>query len=153
MMINNTMHKNLLDIRDLSIDFQTDEGLMRAVNNVNLAIRPGEVMGLVGESGSGKSVTAKTIMRLSPGNALIQPGSQISLRHEDRDINILKLRGRDLRTVRGDAVSMIFQEPMASFAPAIRISDQIIQTMQIHMGYDRDTARRKGIELLSLIHI
>ena len=74
-------------------------------------------MGLVGESGSGKSITAKSIMRLAPGNAVIQHPSQITLNHQGQDVNILKLRGRDLRLVRGDAVSMIFQEPMASFCP------------------------------------
>lgn len=153
MMINHSMGKNLLEIRDLSIDFQTDEGLVRAVDHVNLNIRPGEIMGLVGESGSGKSVTAKSIMRLTPGNARIQTPSRINLYHDNQDINVLKLRSRDLKLVRGGAVSMIFQEPMASFAPAIRISDQIVQTMQIHMGYDKDTARRKGIELFDRVGI
>ncbi|WP_370277615.1 dipeptide ABC transporter ATP-binding protein [Pontibacterium sp.] len=153
MMINQSMNNKLLEIRDLTIDFNTDEGLVRAVNNVNLTVRPGEVMGLVGESGSGKSVTAKTIMRLTPGNAVIQHPSQISLQHENRDLNILKLRGRDLRLVRGDAVSMIFQEPMASFAPALRISDQMIQTMQIHLGYSKDQARHRGIELFERVGI
>ncbi|MFT5720100.1 MAG: peptide/nickel transport system ATP-binding protein [Motiliproteus sp.] len=153
MMINKSMHSHLLDIQDLSIDFNTDEGLVRAVNGINLSIRPGEVMGLVGESGSGKSITAKSIMRLLPGNAIIQPQSQLRIRHDNHDIDILKLRGRDLRKVRGDWVSMIFQEPMASFAPAIRIGDQIVETMQIHLGYSRDQARRVGIELFERVGI
>ncbi|SIT01962.1 dipeptide ABC transporter ATP-binding protein [Neptunomonas antarctica] len=153
MMINKSMHSNLLEIRDLSIDFNTDEGLVHAVDNISFNIRPGEVMGLVGESGSGKSITAKSIMQLLPGNAIIQPQSQLRIRHDNHDIDILKLRGRDLRKVRGDLVSMIFQEPMASFAPAIRIGDQIVETMQIHLGYSREQARRAGIELFERVGI
>lgn len=153
MIINKNFSDNLLEIRDLSIDFNTDEGLVRAVDHFSLSIRPGEVMGLVGESGSGKSITAKSIMRLAPGNAIIQHPSQIILNHQDTAVNVLKLRGRDLSLVRGGAVSMIFQEPMASFAPAIRISDQIIQTMQIHLGYSKQQARRTGIELFERVGI
>ncbi len=144
---------NLLEIRNLQLDFRTDEGLVRAVDNLNMSIQPGEVMGLVGESGSGKSVTAKTIMRLNPGNALIQPGSQLWLNHNGQRTDVLGLRGRDLRQVRGGAVSMIFQEPMASFAPAIPLGEQIVETIQIHLGHDRATARRIGIELFERVGI
>lgn len=126
---------------------------MCAVDRLSLSIRPGEVMGLVGESGSGKSVTAKTIMRLNPGNALIDQASRIQLLHQQCDIDVLRLRGRDLRQVRGGLVSMIFQEPMASFAPAIRIGEQIIETIQIHLGHDRTRARRIGIELFERVGI
>ncbi|UTW11572.1 dipeptide ABC transporter ATP-binding protein [Marinobacterium rhizophilum] len=152
-MIIQSHSRNLLEIRDLTIDFNTDEGLVRAVDQVSLSIRPGEVMGLVGESGSGKSMTAKSIMQLTPRNALIQQPSQLRLRQDDQDIDILRLRGRDLRKVRGGLVSMIFQEPMASFAPAMRIGDQIIETMQIHLGCTRDQARRSGIELFERVGI
>ncbi|MEH6446971.1 MAG: ABC transporter ATP-binding protein, partial [Oceanospirillaceae bacterium] len=151
--MSNNSNPNLLDIKNLTIDFRTDEGLIHAVRDVSLNVRPGEIVGLVGESGSGKSVTAKTIMRLNPNNAIIQQPSQIQLQYNEQDINVLKLRNRDLNIVRGDAVSMIFQEPMASFAPAIRISDQIIQTMQIHLGISKKEARKAGIELFDRVGI
>ncbi|MCV6590303.1 MAG: ABC transporter ATP-binding protein [Marinobacterium sp.] len=144
---------NMLEIRDLCLDFRTDEGIVRALDHINLSVAPGEVMGLVGESGSGKSVTAKTIMRLNPNNAIIQPGSQLWLNHNGERTDVLALRGRHLRTVRGGAVSMIFQEPMASFAPAIPLGEQIIETIQIHLGHDRATARKIGIELFERVGI
>ncbi|MCG8426508.1 MAG: ABC transporter ATP-binding protein [Chromatiales bacterium] len=144
---------SLLNIHDLSIDFRTDEGLVRAVDHLDLNIHPGEVMGLVGESGSGKSVTAKTIMRLNPGNAMIDRASRIQLHHDQKSIDVLSLRGQQLRMVRGGLVSMIFQEPMASFAPAMRIGDQIVETIQIHLGHDREKARRIGIELFERVGI
>ncbi|MRI31784.1 ABC transporter ATP-binding protein [Endozoicomonas sp. OPT23] len=143
----------LLAINNLGIDFHTDEGQVSAVRNLSLELQPGEVMGLVGESGSGKSLTAKSIMRLTPGNALTHKDSSIILNHEQHNLDILKLRNRDLHLVRGGLVSMIFQEPMASFAPAIRLGDQIVETMQIHLGYSRQEARRKGIELFERVGI
>lgn len=142
----------LLEINDLTVDFNTPEGQMRAVDHLNMRIEPGEVMGLVGESGSGKSITAKAIMRLNPGNAIIQRQSRIQL-HRDPSVDVLKLKGRDLRIVRGGEVSMIFQEPMASFAPAIRIGDQIVETIRLHLGHDKQTARRIGIELFERVGI
>ncbi|MBS97208.1 MAG: ABC transporter ATP-binding protein [Oceanospirillaceae bacterium] len=142
----------LLEINDLTVDFETPEGTIRAVDHLNMTIEPGEVMGLVGESGSGKSITAKTLMRLNPGNARIQAQSRIQF-HRDPSVDVLKLRGRDLRIVRGGEVSMIFQEPMASFAPAIRIGDQIVETIRLHLGHDRQTARRIGIELFERVGI
>ena len=151
--MSNSKNPLLLDIRNLTIDFSTDEGMVHAVRDVSLNVRPGEIMGLVRESGSGKSVTAKTIMRLNPNNTLIQQPSSIIFNHDGRDIDVLRLRGKDLSVVRGGAVSMIFQEPMASFAPAIRISDQIIQTMQIHLGIDKKEARRRGIALFDRVGI
>ncbi|NQZ32766.1 MAG: ABC transporter ATP-binding protein [Oceanospirillaceae bacterium] len=144
---------SLLQISDLSIDFKTDEGSLRAVDQLNMNIRPGEVLGLVGESGSGKSITAKAIMRMTPGNAVIAQSSQLYLRHQQQVVDIMRLRGAGLKLVRGGAVSMIFQEPMASFAPAIRIGDQIVQTMQIHLKISREQARKKGIELFERVGI
>lgn len=145
--------KPILDINELTVDFKTEEGLIRAVSDLSLSVMPGEVMGLVGESGSGKSVTSKTIMRLTPGNALTHPNSRVTLRHNDIDHDVLKLKGKHMNMVHGGVVSMIFQEPMASFAPAIRIGDQIIETMQIHSGKSREQCRKEGIALFERVGI
>ncbi|GAA0783928.1 dipeptide ABC transporter ATP-binding protein [Marinobacterium sediminicola] len=153
MSINERISAPLLEIRDLGIDFHTPEGVHRAVSNLNLSLQPGEVMGLVGESGSGKSITAKSIMRMLPGNAELTPESRIRLHDGERPVDVMGLHGRDLRLVRGGQVSMIFQEPMASFAPAIRIGDQIVETLQLHTGVDYASARRQGIELFERVGI
>ena len=151
--MNRNASNPLLSINNLGIDFMTDEGKVSAVKNLSLDIHPGQVMGLVGESGSGKSVTAKTIMRLTPGNALINSNSRITLSPGSQSYDVLKLRRKQLSLVRGGMVSMIFQEPMASFAPAIRLGDQMVETMQIHLGLGRAEARKKGIELFEKVGI
>lgn len=145
--------QRLLEINNLCIDFRTDEGPLRVVDQLDLSVRPGEVLGLVGESGSGKSLSAKSMMRLTPDAAIIQPESSIQLFDNDSVTDVLRLRGKALRQVRGGQVSMIFQEPMASFAPAITIGEQIVETIQIHLAYDRQRARRTGIELFERVGI
>lgn len=147
------MSERLLEIKNLGIQFNTDEGLIDAARDVSLSVNRGEVLGLVGESGSGKSITARSIMRLLPGNARISPNSRVELTVGNERLDVLKLRGPQVKRVRGDLVSMIFQEPMASFAPAIRISDQIVQTMQIHTGCSEEQARKRGIELFERVGI
>ena len=144
----------LLTVRDLSLSFATDEGLVTAVENVDLDIEPGEVLGLVGESGSGKSVTAKALMRLNPGNARYGAGSKMTLTDGEEHIDILSLKGaKALRQVRGDKISMIFQEPMASFAPAITIGRQMVEQLQLHRGLSRADARMLSIEMLDRVGI
>lgn len=144
---------SLLDVKNLTIRFKTDEGLITAVENVSFDIRPGEVLGLVGESGSGKSVTAKAIMQLNARNAVYDPESQITL-HTDPPVQVLALRReRDMRPIRGDAVSMIFQEPMASFAPAITVGAQMVEQLMIHRAMTRRAARAFSIEMLDRVGI
>jgi oligopeptide/dipeptide ABC transporter ATP-binding protein len=144
---------SLLDVKNLTIRFKTDEGLITAVENVSFDIRPGEVLGLVGESGSGKSVTAKAIMQLNARNAVYDPESQITL-HTDPPVQVLALRReRDMRPIRGDAVSMIFQEPMASFAPAITVGAQMVEQLMIHRAMTRRAARALSIEMLDRVGI
>jgi oligopeptide/dipeptide ABC transporter ATP-binding protein len=146
--------KPLIEVDNLSIRFRTDEGLITAVDGVSFAIRPGEIMGLVGESGSGKSVTAKSIMQLNAGNTVYGDGSRITLNLEEGPIDVLSLRtDKALRRVRGDAVSMIFQEPMASFAPAITIGKQMVEQLMLHRALTRQQARDLSIDMLERVGI
>jgi peptide/nickel transport system ATP-binding protein len=105
------MKKPLISVKDLTIRFKTDEGLVTAVEKVSFDIAPGEVLGLVGESGSGKSVTAKALMLLNPDNAVYDPESSITLNVDDKQIDVLSLGPKDRMIIRGGAVSMIFQNP------------------------------------------
>ncbi len=144
----------LLTVRDLRVTFGTDEGPVTAVDGVSIDLDPGEVLGLVGESGSGKSVMAKSLMRLNPGNARFGEGSRMVLHTGEGDVDILGLRGpKALRKVRGDAISMIFQEPMASFAPAITIGKQMVEQLQLHRGLTRADARMLSVEMLDRVGI
>ncbi|MDJ0631214.1 MAG: ABC transporter ATP-binding protein [Rhodobacter sp.] len=146
---------SLIEVKNLTIRFKTDEGLITAVEDVNFDIAPGEVLGLVGESGSGKSVTAKALMRLNGGNTVYDPASHIMLNAPDREpLDVLSLkRERDMILVRGGAISMIFQEPMASFAPAISIGKQMIEQLQLHSDMSKKRAREIGIEMLERVGI
>ncbi|MBZ0162136.1 MAG: ABC transporter ATP-binding protein [Notoacmeibacter sp.] len=144
----------MISVKDLTVRFRTEEGLVTAVENVSLDIAPGEVLGLVGESGSGKSVTAKALMRLNAGNTRYADESRITLNLDDQGVEVLALkRDRDMRIVRGGAISMIFQEPMASFAPAITIGDQMVEQLLIHSSMTRVEAKELSIEMLARVGI
>ncbi len=145
---------SLLNIENLTLKFKTDEGLITAVDNVSFDIEAGEVLGLVGESGSGKSVTAKSIMHLNAGNAVYTEESKIILNLEDGPIDVLSLKHeRDMKEVRGGSVSMIFQEPMASFAPAISIGNQMVEQLLLHKDMTKKEAEELSIEMLARVGI
>ena len=146
---------NLLSVKDLTIRFGTDEGLITAVENVSFDIAPGEVLGLVGESGSGKSVTAKALMQLNGGNTVYDPASQITLNLPDQaSLDILSLkRERDMGVIRGGSISMIFQEPMASFAPAITIGKQMVEQLLLHTKMSKQEAKEHSIDMLDRVGI
>ena len=147
--INNTM-KNLLEIKNLNVEFDTDEGRILAVNKVSLSVKEGEILGIVGESGSGKSVTAKSIMQLNPGNTHYEDGGEIIIDDE----NVLKFSSKkDLKKIRGGKVSMIFQEPMASFAPAIKIGHQMIEQLLLHKSINKVEAKSISIDMLKRVGI
>jgi len=144
----------LLTVDNLTLEFDTDEGRIMAVEDVSFNLNAGEVMGLVGESGSGKSVTAKALMQLNPSNAVYSDQSRINLTLDDGVIDVLSLKtAREMQVVRGGAVSMIFQEPMASFAPAISIGDQMIEQLVLHKDITPREAKDLSIEMLDRVGI
>jgi len=144
----------LIDVKNLTLQFRTDEGLVTAVEDVSFSLKKGEVMGLVGESGSGKSVTAKSLMHLNAKNAVYAPEAKITLQTEGGSVDVLSLqRPADLKIVRGGAISMIFQEPMASFAPALTIGTQMVEQLQLHSDLSKKAARDLSIEMLDRVGI
>ncbi len=144
----------LIDVENLTLQFDTDEGRITAVDNVSFTLEAGEVMGLVGESGSGKSVTAKSLMKLNPSNAIYSDDTKVSLHLEDGSVDVMSLQtSTDLKVIRGGAISMIFQEPMASFAPAITIGDQMVEQLQIHTDMNTKRAKEFSIEMLDRVGI
>ncbi len=148
------MTKPLISVKDLTLRFKTDEGLVTAVNNVSFDIAPGEVLGLVGESGSGKSVTAKSLMMLNAENSVYDEASKIILNVDGQEHDVLALtRPAEQKIIRGGAISMIFQEPMASFAPAITIGEQMVEQLMIHSTMTRNEARDISIEMLTRVGI
>ncbi len=144
----------LLDVENLTLQFDTDEGRITAVDNVSFSLEAGEVMGLVGESGSGKSVTAKSLMKLNADNAIYSDQTRITLHLDSGSVDIMSLKSaREMQVVRGGAISMIFQEPMASFAPAITIGDQMVEQLLIHTDMNAKKCKEVSIEMLDRVGI
>ena len=141
---------NLLEVKNLDVKFDTDEGKITAVENISFTLQQGKVLGIVGESGSGKSVTAKSIMQLNPGNTFYNNNAEIILDNENT-LNFVSKE--DLRKIRGGKVSMIFQEPMASFAPAIKIGKQMIEQLLIHRDINKEDAKKISINMLNRVGI
>ncbi|MCL6452774.1 MAG: ABC transporter ATP-binding protein [Alicyclobacillus sp.] len=137
----------LLNISNLSISFKSDDGWIRAVQDVNLQMAPGETVGLVGESGCGKSVTSLAIMGLLPRTARVE--GEISLQGR----NLTTLTDKELRRVRGNDVSMIFQEPMTSLNPILRIGDQIAEPLRMHAHLTSRQMSERVKELLAQVGI
>jgi len=141
---------DLLNIHNLKVEFDTDEGRILAVDNVILKLQEGQILGLVGESGSGKSVTAKSIMQLNADNAVYGDNSKIALEGQD----VLKFKkNHELKVIRGGKVSMIFQEPMASFAPAITIGEQMVELLLLHKKISKEKAKSISIDMLDRVGI
>ena len=141
--------KTLLEIKNLKTHFFTHEGTVKAVDGVSFKINQGETLGIVGESGSGKSVTALSVMKLIPH----PPGKIVKgeIYFEGKDL--LKLDDKEIRKIRGEKISMIFQEPMTSLDPVFTIGHEIGEAIQLHQGLNKKEARKKSIEILKIVGI
>ncbi len=133
---------NLLEIRNLNVTFMSGGNVVKAVKNLNLNIPYGKTMGLVGESGSGKSVTSLAIMRLLPDHKGITVTGEILYKGQ----NLLKLSLKEMRAIRGNKISMIFQEPMTSLNPVYTVGDQIDETILLHQKISKADARKRTID-------
>jgi oligopeptide transport system ATP-binding protein len=145
---------NLLDVEDLRVRFTTDTGIIPAVNGVSFSVRPRETLALVGESGSGKSVTGLSIMRLTPRGGGCRVEGRIRLHDAaGRDHDLLTLPEDEMRAMRGNRISMIFQEPMTSLNPVKTVGAQIAEAIRCHRDLGRAAALDRAAELLDLVGI
>ena len=138
----------LLEIENLSVEFPSASGMVRAVDSVSLALSEGEVLGVVGESGSGKSLTMLAVLGLVP-----YPGRVTADRLAFRGRDLLTLSGRERRQLAGKSVAMIFQDPTTSLNPCFTVGFQLVESLRVHERMGRETARRRAIELLEQVGI
>jgi oligopeptide transport system ATP-binding protein len=140
---------NILQVKDLRISFSTYAGEVEAVRDVSFELRQGETLAIVGESGSGKTVTAKSLMRLLPeANTLIKDGEVIF-----EGENLLTLSEQRMQEIRGSKIAMIFQDPMTSLDPTMRVGKQIAESLRKHLGLSGQRAKERAVELLTLVGI
>ena len=137
----------LLDVRGLSVSFQTLGGVLPAVEDVSFTLYPGDILGVVGESGSGKTVTVSSLVGLLPDSARITAGEVVYCGR-----NLLELSDTALEVVRGEEIAMVFQDPMTSLNPVMRVGHQITEALRIH-GVSRGESRRRAVELLEMVGI
>ncbi len=143
------MSETLLDIRDLRVTYQTEEGLVLAVDNLNLTLKKGETLGLVGETGAGKTTTALAVMQLVPNPPGTVESGEIWFNGE----NLLKKKNEEMRTVRGNQISMIFQDPMTSLNPVLTVGFQIEEAVMLHQKLTSKQAERQARDMLKLVGI
>jgi oligopeptide/dipeptide ABC transporter ATP-binding protein len=144
------MPEPILEIKDLTVEFATEDGVVRAVTGVDYDLYPGEVLGIVGESGSGKSVSMLTVLGLIP----MPPGRVVGGEATYKGKNLLTMKKGELRKLRGGEVSMIFQDPMTSLNPVLTVGDQISEALKVHNdGMGDDAAKQRTIELLQTVGV
>ncbi len=141
--------ENLLEVKNLTFSFRTYGGVVKAVRDVSFEVRPGEILGIVGESGCGKSVTSSCIMRLNPEPPGFFEGGQILYKGDD----VLKMDKKALRNMRGTEIGFIFQDPMTSLNPTMRIGKQIEEVFVGKKGMSAAEKKQKALEILKLVGI
>lgn len=140
--------ENILEVKNLKTSFFTKKGEVQAVRGVSFDIRKNEIVGLVGESGSGKSITSKSIMRLIAHPGKITDG-EVVFNNKD----LLKLSDKEMRNIRGNEISMVFQDPMTALNPLLKVGKQMSEIIMRHQNLSKEEAREKSIEMLRLVGI
>src|SRR5437763_10157326 len=145
----------ILSVRDLKTYFFPDEGTTKAVDGASFDVFPGKTLGIVGESGCGKSVTAQSILRIVDRPGRIVEGEIVLTRADGSQTDLVKLdaNGREMRSIRGGDIGLVFQEPMTSFSPVHTIGAQLIAAVLLHSAVSEKEARRRGIEALRSVGI
>jgi oligopeptide/dipeptide ABC transporter ATP-binding protein len=144
---------SLLEVRDLAVTFQTEDGLVQAVDGVSFDLQPGEVLAIVGESGSGKSVSVMTLMGLTRSSNASFEGTAVLSADYGPDLELIGASNDQLRRVRGAEIAMIFQDPMTSMNPVQRVGDQIVEQIRAHQNLSETEAHGKAVELLDRVGI
>src|SRR6202142_2083447 len=148
MSVAKTDKKPFLEVKNLKTHFFTEDGVVHAVDGVDFVVYPGEILGLVGESGCGKSVTSLSVMRLiSPPGKILE--GEILL----DGINLLNLSEDEMMKVRGNRISMIFQQPQTALNPVFKVGDQIAEVLSIHQDFGKEAGQKRAVELLKMVGI
>ncbi len=148
------MQRPLLEIKDLSIDFQTKDGFSKGVSKLNLSVHANEILAIVGESGSGKSITALSILQLLAAPPATYRSGSILFHHKDGSVvNLLSLASKDIQNIRGNEIGMIFQEPMTSLNPVFTCGSQVMEALQRHQKLNTKEAKAKTIELFTKVQL
>lgn len=143
----------MLDIMDLSVEFASDNHVVKAVNGISFSVGSGEVLGIVGESGSGKSVTALSIMKLLPGSAKITGGKMFYQKQGKESADLLKMPQKEMQKYRGGEMAMIFQEPMTSLNPVLTCGSQVAEAIVLHLKISKKEARKRTLQLFEKVKL